>query len=41
MKMASKILGQLAIWRIDSKNLIQAWPLQQSASLEAILYEAF
>ena len=25
MEMASKILGQLAIWRIDSKNFIQAW----------------
>ena len=24
-EMASKILGQLAIWRIDSKNFIQAW----------------
>ena len=23
MEMASKILGQLAIWRIDSKNFIQ------------------
>ena len=25
MEMASRILGQLAIWRIVSKNLIQAW----------------
>ena len=25
MEMASKIIGQLAIWRIDSKNFIQAW----------------
>ena len=24
MEMASKILGQLAIWRIDSKNFIEA-----------------
>ena len=25
MEMANKILSQLAIWRIDSKNFIQAW----------------
>ena len=25
MEMASTIFGQLAIWRIDSKNFIQAW----------------
>ena len=25
MEMAGKIIGQLAIWRIDSENFIQAW----------------